>query len=429
MTRPSTDVVSTSMVLKRKKHMKSDLIETISNADNLYHAINRLHKASGWKEATQKLELNKLFEICDLQDKIRNNSYEQGDCSEFKICEQGHLRLIKALKPRDMMLQHSLCDNVLIPILQRYLIHDNGASQKGKGISFTRKRFEQHIHQFYRKHGRDGYVLKIDFRKYFDNIQHDKMIEAVRKKIQDEDFLMFLKSLIDAYKIDVSYSDDPNIIDKVFNSLEYQEISREKKTGKRYMGKSLGIGAPISQILGIYFPNRIDTYIKTVKSCKYYDAYMDDRIILHQDKEYLKRLLNEIRDIAIDLGIHINEKKTQIIKMSHGFTFLKTRYILTDTGKLIRKIPRDTIVRQRRKMKHLAKLVAKGERSLETFTMQYQSWVGDKKRYHAYHTLQNMNSLYEELLRWIIQNKKISREAAGNHQPEKRSHELCFSCR
>lgn len=373
-------------------------IETISNADNLLHSLTRLRKASGWKYTTQKLEINKFKEIYSLQKQIRNNQYSQKKGAEFRICDQGHLRLIKSLCPEDTLVQHSLCDFVLIPELKKYLIHDNGASQKGKGISFTRKRFEQHVHQFYRKYGRHGYVLKIDFRKYFDNIEHDKLIETLKKHIHDKTLIEFIYKLVDYYKIDVSYSDDPNIIDRVFNLLEYQKISDSKKIGKRFMRKSLGIGAPISQIFGVYFPTRIDTYIKTVKRCRYYDVYMDDRIIIHHDKTYLKKLLKEIERIAVELGIHINKKKTQIIKLTHGFTFLKTKYILTDTGKLIRKIPRDVVVRQRRKMKHIAELVIKGERPLYLFIEQYKSWKGDKKRYNAYYTLLHLDILYNKLL-------------------------------
>ena len=124
---------------------------------------------------------------------------------------------------------------------------------------------------------------------------------------------------------------------------------------------------------------------------------MDDRIIIHPDKEFLKRLLAEIKDIAKGLGIFINERKTQIIKLSHGFTFLKTKYILTRKGKIIRRIPRDVVVRERRKLKKLARFVKAGEVTPEAFRQQYKSWRGDKRRYNAYHTLRNMDKLFKEL--------------------------------
>jgi hypothetical protein len=318
-----------------------------------------------------------------------------------------------------MIAQHALCDGVLVPELVQYLIHDNGASQTGKGISFTRRRFEQHLRQHYRRYGTDGYVLMIDFRKFFDNIKHNMLIEKIRKRIDDEHTIELIRKIMSACEIDVSYSDDPHIIDQVFNSLEYEKIPRDKLTGQRWMKKSLGIGLPISQIAGIYFPTEIDTYCKTVMQCHGYDVYMDDRIIIHPDKEYLKTVLDGIRKISQRLGLHINEHKTQIVKISHGFTFLKTRYIITESGKIIRKIPRPVVVRQRRKMKKLAQIAAAGGMTLGQFRHQYISWRGDKRRYNAHITLTTMDKLYRRLTKWIIQTQQKKSSSKSSRSSRK----------
>lgn len=130
---------------------------------------------------------------------------------------------------------------------------------------------------------------------------------------------------------------------------------------------------------------------------------MDDRIILHPDKEYLKSLRKDIERIARDMGLFVHPKKTQIIKISHGITFLKTKYLLTDTGKIIRRIPHDTVATQRRKMKALARLVAAGKMEYTDFTRQYLSWRGDKEWYHAHQTVGSMDILYGRLKEWLKQ--------------------------
>lgn len=56
---------------------------------------------------------------------------------------------IRSVRPQDVLIQHALCDAILIPVLSKYLIYDNGASQKHKGLSFARKRFECHTHKFF----------------------------------------------------------------------------------------------------------------------------------------------------------------------------------------------------------------------------------------------------------------------------------------
>ena len=388
-----------------------------TDANNLIAGFKRVKKCSGWKDSTQRYGLNLLKEIRSLQKALRGGSYEQEDGATFRECEQGHLRLVKALTVRDMVMQHSLCDSVLIPSVTPKLIHDNGASLKGKGISFTRRRFEEHLRWHFRRYGREGYILKIDFRKYFDNIRHDVLTEKLMPFIENNPYAVnTLQKILQANEIDISYTEE-NMMDKPFNSLEYAKLPSELFTGKRYMKKSLGIGSPVSQIAGIFLPTTIDTYCKTVKGLHCYDAYMDDRVIIHPDKDYLWRLLGEIKEIAARLGIFIHADKTQIIKLSHGFTFLKTKYHLTPTGRIIRKIPRDVVTRQRRKMKKLAAFVVEGELPFKDFCNQYKSWRGDKKRYNAFQTLQNMDKLYRRLKQWITKTKSTTSPSKGKTRP------------
>ena len=385
------------------------------NANNLLDGFFKAEKVSKWKYRTQKHRINILKETCHMQKDLREKTYTQGQGAEFKLCEQGHLRLVKALNIRDTAMQHSLVNNCLQPALLPHMIHDNGASLKGKGISFTRRRFEQHLRWHYRRYGREGYVLKIDFRKYFDNIDHDVIRRQFGKFVKEPLALWALDKILEANEIDVSYTED-GYQNRPFNSLEHEKVDKDLLTGQKTLKRSMGIGSVVSQIAGIYLPTRIDTWCKTVRQVHCYDAYMDDRIIIHPDKEFLRRLLEEIKAIAESLGIFVHEKKTQIIKLSHGFTFLKTKYHLTDTGKIIRRIPHDVVVRERRKLKKLAQFVDKGEMTLQAFRLQYLSWRGDKRRYNAYHTLNNMDNLYKELIeQWKKKNTPLpsqEREAA-----------------
>ena len=369
------------------------------NADQLIKAYGRLRKASGWKASTQRFEINLLSEAANLLHDVRTGEYKPGKGKSFILNEQGRLRLIRALEPRDMILEHALCDNILNPTLQPYIIHDNGASMVGKGISFTRRRFEQHLHKFYRQYGRDGYILKIDFRKFFDNIRHDVLLKEFAEHIPQET-IELLKLILQNNAVDVTGFEDKYTMDNIYNALEHYTAGG-KLEGKTILHKSLAIGAPISQIAGIYLPHRIDSWCKTVKGCKFYHAYMDDRIIIHHDKQFLRQILADIMQIAETVGIHINSRKTQIIKLTRPFVFLKTRYFLTDTGKLIKKIPKDVVKRQQRKMRKMARLAAEGQITLKEFQTQYKSWRGDKKRYHAYRTLRRLDSEERKLEKWI----------------------------
>lgn len=206
--------------------------------------------------------------------------------------------------------------------------------------------------------------------------------------------------LIDTFRVDVSYMTDEeyaNCMKTLYNALEHAQIDKAKLTGEKYMRKSVGIGSQISQISGVYYPTRIDNYCKIVKGMKYYGRYMDDIYIIHEDKEYLKGLLNDIQGICDELGLFINPKKTQIVKLSHGFTFLKIKYNLTETGKVQERISKDSVTRMRRKLKKFRKLMDAGEMSFDDVRCAYASWKGGVSHYDSYNVVKSMDKLFDEL--------------------------------
>lgn len=376
-------------------------MESVYDANALLDAFRQAKKGTAWKESVQRYEMNLLRNINHTQKELANGTYEQKDFYEFSLSERGKTRHIKSMHISDRVVQRSVCDNVLIPELQRYLIYDNGASMEGKGIHFARKRLSTHLHRYYRKHkSNEGYILLIDFSKFFDNINHEPLIEAMRNKIGDTETMSFVEKLIDTFKIDVSYMTDEEYkesLNTLYNALEYAKIDEEELTGQKFMKKAVGIGSQISQISGVFYPTRIDNYCKIVKGMKYYGRYMDDIYIIHEDKEYLKQLLKEIEQICDELGLFINAKKTQIIKLSKGFTFLKIKYSLTDTGKVVQRVSRDSVTRMRRKLKKLRIKLDQGEIGFEDVRCAYNSWRGSVAHYDSYTTLKNMDKLFDEL--------------------------------
>lgn len=344
-------------------------MESVYDANALLDAFRQAKKGTAWKESVQRYEMNLLRNINHTQKELANGTYEQKDFYEFSLSERGKTRHIKSMHISDRVVQRSVCDNVLIPELQRYLIYDNGASMEGKGIHFARKRLSTHLHRYYRKHkSNEGYILLIDFSKFFDNINHEPLIEAMRNKIGDTETMSFVEKLIDTFKIDVSYMTDEEYkesLNTLYNALEYAKIDEEELTGQKFM--------------------------------KYYGRYMDDIYIIHEDKEYLKQLLKEIEQICDELGLFINAKKTQIIKLSKGFTFLKIKYSLTDTGKVVQRVSRDSVTRMRRKLKKLRIKLDQGEIGFEDVRCAYNSWRGSVAHYDSYTTLKNMDKLFDEL--------------------------------
>jgi hypothetical protein len=255
---------------------------------------------------------------------------------------------------------------VLVPLLSRPLIHDNGASIKGKGLHFAIKRLVIHLSRFYREHrSNSGYALVIDFKGFFDNIDHAVLFRLLDIQIHDPKIRDLTKRFIE-----------------VFGN-----------------GKSLGLGSQVSQIAAVFYPNRLDHYVKEILHIKYYGRYMDDLYLIHKDKSYLEFCLERIREVCTEeLKITVNDKKTKIVPLNKGLLFLKGKYALLENGKVLRLPCRMSTLRMRRKLRKFKVLLQEGKMSYEDIRTAYQSWRGTfLKRFEAYHIVRRVDALYSEL--------------------------------
>jgi hypothetical protein len=306
-----------------------------------------------------------------------------------------------------------LCDEILSPKVKKRIIYDNGASVKGRGISHQRNRFEVHLHKYYRLYGNEGWILFGDFSKFYDNIIHEIAKRELLKLVDDNEFIDWLLTIIfNGFKIDVSYMSDEeyeNCMTDTFNKLEYRLIPKELLTGEKWMDKSVNIGDQLSQIIGIYYPYRIDNYVKYVRSQKFYGRYMDDWYIMNPNKKELQDLLDNIRVIADELGMHINEKKTHMVKISSTYKYLQVKYTLTKDGKIIKRINPTRVTAMRRKLKKLAIKVENGGIPYENVENMFKGWMGSFYKLLSRQQRKSLIQLYEDLFNKnvTVVNKKL----------------------
>jgi hypothetical protein len=163
-------------------------------------------------------------------------------------------------------------------------------------------------------------------------------------------------------------------------------------------GKSLGLGSQVSQISAIYLPNRLDHFIKEKLQIKYYSRYMDDLYLIHESKEYLRYCIKEIQKICDQLKITINMKKTRIEKLDHGIEFLKGKYKLLSSGKVLKLPGKASTKRMRRKLVKFKLLLDKGKIDFGDIRNSYQAWRGNyRRRFQVYYRIRYMDKLYNDL--------------------------------
>lgn len=378
----------------------------IFDGNVLYEGFRRAEQGSDWKPQVQRFEMSYLLGLSSIHNGLKTMNYQFQPCTEFTMNERGKVRHITGEQIQDRVSKHALCDEVLSPGVKKYLIYDNGASQEGKGIDFARRRLLVHLRRYYQRHGsNDGYILLMDFSKYYDNIRHDDLMAQFRKYIHDPVALDFLERVIERSRVDVSYMSDEeyaSCMDTLFNSLEYEQVDRKLLTGEKFMSKHLNIGDQVAQVAGIIYPIPIDNYVKIVRGVKEYGRYMDDSYAIHESKEFLEDLLENVIRIAASIGITVNTHKTRICKLSSLWRYLQIQYSLTDTGRVIQKINPKRVTCMRRKMK---KVVHK--KSEKEFDDWFKSWMENHYRIMSKQQRDNINELYCNLKKEVYGHVRV----------------------
>lgn len=374
-----------------------------------YHVdLNELHDAfrasmrgSSWKPEPQRFEQDFLTEIRKLQKDLGTKTYDVSPGSEFILNERGRIRYVHGNIMRDRVVGHWICDERINPAIQPYLIYNNGASQKGKGLSFSRGLFEKDLHNYYLKtRSNQGYVGFVDMSKFYDNILHEVAREILQPKVDEFTFWLF-SCILDTFQIDVSYMSDDEFdhcLEILFNSIEYHKtIPKEQMTGEKFMQKSADIGQQVSQSIGMFYPLRIDNYAKIVRGCKYYGRYMDDIYIIGPTREYVRSVIDGIKQEADKLGLFINDKKTRIVSLDSTYQYLQIKYSLLESGKVMKRINPKSVTKERRKLKAYKRLIDKGLISYEAVEQAYKSWMGTFARLMSKDQVDHMKTLYKEL--------------------------------
>ncbi len=346
-----------------------DDFNQVFSYDHLYHSYKMCRRGVAWKESVQKYITQAPLLVKQTYDRLQNGSFRSSGFYEFDIHERGKLRHIRSVTINERVVQRCLCDYALVPMLSRTFVYDNGASLKNKGYTFSINRMCQHLREHYRKHGTDGYILLFDFKKFFDNVPHDIIKQTMFKEFTDRKIIGLTMHFVNCF-------------------------------GE----KGLGLGSQISQTFALASANRLDHYVKEICRIRGYGRYMDDGYLIHENKDYLQACLEGIKKLCNQLGIVLNEKKTQIVKLTHGFTYLKTRFHLCPTGKIVKKIYKRSVTKQRQKLKKFKGLLEAGIMTYEDVYTSWQSWRAYARTFSAWHTIQNMAKLYDELFiqPWLI---------------------------
>lgn len=322
--------------------------EKVIDFHNMYRAYRRAKCGKGYKKSSAQFNVVALDGVNTLIAQLKNRTYSIAKYNEFKVYEPKE-RIIQTTSFKDKVVQHSLCDNVIMSRLQRVFIHDNCAGQKGKGTLFGLDRLRDQMLEFHSKYGMNGYILKCDVAKFFYNIAHEQLKEIV------------------AYY----FGYDPGILWLCNLYIDSTE------------GDGIPLGNQINQGFALLYLDGMDKLIKYELGIEYYGRNMDDFWLIHPSKEYLKYCLEVIRAYLETLNLTLNGK-TQIFPFKNGVNYLGFHTYVTPDGKAIRKLSNQKKRNAQKKYIRMAKLVAAGELPMEKLETSYTAHKAHRSHGNCY---------------------------------------------
>ena len=305
--------------------MQLGLFDTIKAEFSLEEVFRAYHNCRNNKRNTANaiaFEVDYEHNLVQLHKELNNGTYKIGRSIAF-IVDKPVKREIFAADFRDRVVHHLIIGK-LNHLFEKQFIHDSYSCRVGKGTHFGIQRVDKFIRQCSANYTKDCYILKLDLQGFFMSINKEilfaKLEQFVTEKYKhpDKDLLIKLCHQI--------ILNDPtkNCIVKG-NKSDWDNLPQTKSLFHSQPNCGLPIGNLTSQVFANFYMDTFDHYIKHDLKIRFYGRYVDDFVIVHEDKEYLKNLISKLSDfLQSELQATIHPKKIYLQHYSKGVKFLGT---------------------------------------------------------------------------------------------------------
>ncbi len=316
---------------------------------NLFEAHRKARRGKRANRAVAGFELNLEPELRALQAELRSHRYLPGPYRHFTIFDRKQ-RLISAAPYRDRVVQHALM-NIVEPALDRRFIDDCYACRPGRGAHAAVNRYQTWSRRY-------AYAMKLDVVRYFPSVDQGRLKAMLARRIADADVLWLFGAIIDSGPAHLGTGlPGEDLVDRM-----------QRPTG-------LPIGNLTSQFFGNLYLDDLDHHLKETRRVRAYLRYVDDLIILDDDKKRLRELGREIGERLAAVHMRLHPRKCQVVPTHVGLDVLG--YQVWPNGRRLRPL---NGYRFRRRLRGMARAYAAGRMNLDDVRPHIASWVG-----HAQH--------------------------------------------
>jgi RNA-directed DNA polymerase len=306
-----------------------NIYEKIWDLNNLKKAHENARKGKSHYKEVKMVNKNPDYYLKKIQSQLKNKTYKTSNYVNMFINDKGKTREIAKLPYYPDRIVHWAIMLQTEHIFLKHFIYDTYASLPNKGTHKLINKLKIDI----KNKKETKYTLKIDVKKFFPSIDKTILKSLLRKKFKDNNLLNLFDEIIDSYE------------------------------------KGIPIGNYLSQYLSNYYLSFFDHWVKETLKIKYYYRYMDDIVILSNNKLTLRLLFVKIDDYLKN-NLKLKIKKNWQIFPTHirGIDFLG--YRLFGNYTLLRKNISNSI---KKKCKTIKKIGVK-KNDLNSL-MSYMGWL------------------------------------------------------
>ena len=263
--------------------------ENIISPENLLEAWKEFLRGKRKKRDVQEFQLNLMDNIIEIHRDLENFKYNHGGYKAFRINDPKPRNIHKA-NVRDRLL-HRAIYRVLYPFFGRTFISDSFSCRNEKGTHKALNRFRNFTYKVSKNNTKTCWILKCDIRKFFENINHDILLDILNRYIPNQNIIWLLEKVIR------SFSSKPN-------------------TG-------LPLGNLTSQLFVNIYMNEFDQFVKHKLKIEHYIRYADDFVILSENRNRLENQIEPIKEfLGNRLKLELHPNKIFIRTLYSGVDFL-----------------------------------------------------------------------------------------------------------
>lgn len=319
----------------------------------LVRGIRECRRGQGHKDGPVRYAYTALGSAGLLRREILSGRYHARQGKEVQIYRPKR-RTATAPWFRDRVWQQSMCNNGIYRDLTEGFVFENLACQKGKGPDKAIRLAIKFLQRLYWSDtSAPIYVEHLDIRKFFPSTPQALVHGLDRKRIKDRRYLPYLDEIVDM-------QEDPRTEDEI----------AEDPYGRR----GTGLGSRVNQLHQIALLDGLDHKAKAITPC--YIRYNDDFLILSHDREAIVTARELIRETLAGYGLTMTDKHG-ICTAEHGFYFLRKRFVMTRTGKIILRLHPRVMADERKVLRKFKEMIDSGERTMEDLQRHYQSFVAN----------------------------------------------------